>query len=50
MVKGKNYGDAQNAVEKLTGVSGVDIKFSYLWVIQIPNDPSKITVELKVEQ
>lgn len=44
-VKSKQYGDVQLLLEKVKGVSNVDIKFSYFWVNTVPGDVKKIDVE-----
>lgn len=49
-VEGKNYGDAQSAVEKIDGVDSVDVKFSFFWVTRVPNDANKINIQFNVEK
>ncbi len=46
--KGKHYGDVQSALEGITGVESVDIKFSYFWVRTVPDDINKILVEFNI--
>lgn len=48
-VKGLHYGDVQSTIGKISGVSAVDVKFSYFWVTTVPNDVSKIKVEFKLQ-
>lgn len=43
--KGKHFGDIQSKLEKIKGVSSVDVKFSYFWVRTVPNNINKIEVE-----
>jgi hypothetical protein len=46
--KGKRYGDVQAELERLSGVSSVDVDFSYFWVSTVPNDDSKIQVDFNL--
>lgn len=48
LAAGKRYGDVQQALESISGVDSVDIKFSYFWVSSVPNDIKKITVEFNI--
>ena len=50
IVKGKGLGNAQHDLKDVDGVSKVDIKTSFPWVMNIPGDSNKITVILEVEQ
>lgn len=45
VVKGKIFGEAQTSLESISGVTNVDIAFSYFWVRTVPGDDTKITVE-----
>lgn len=47
-VKGMRYGDAQELLQSIEGVSSADVKFSYFWVTSIPNDINKIDVEFVI--
>lgn len=47
-VKGKIYGEVQQALQAQDGISEVDVQFSYFWVRTIPNDTNKIKIEFKV--
>ncbi len=49
LVKGKRYGEVQQALESQNGIKSVDVQFSYFWVRTVPNNTSKITIEFKVE-
>jgi hypothetical protein len=49
IVKGLEFGDVQSRIGGITGVSNVDIKFSYFWVRTVPNDIKKIDVEFQVK-
>ena len=49
IVKGMGFGDVQSVLSGITGVSNVDVKFSYFWVTLIPNDIKKIDVEFKIQ-
>lgn len=49
IIKGKGLGVAQHDVKDIDGVSSIRIDTSYPWVMSIPSDPNKITVEIKVE-
>ena len=48
--KGRKTGEVQSLLKSINGVSSVDIKTSFPWVNTVPNDPNKITIELKVEE
>jgi hypothetical protein len=48
-IEGKHFGDVQSLLEGIDGVNNVDVKFSYFWVTTVPNDPTKITIEFKIE-
>lgn len=48
-VKGQRFGDIQAQLSSITGVSSVDVKFSYFWVRTVPNDINKIDVEFKLQ-
>lgn len=47
-VKGKIYGEVQQALESQDGISAVDVQFSYFWVRTVPGDTNKIKIEFKV--
>ncbi len=48
-VKGKRYGEVQQALQTMDGVKSVDVQFSYFWVQTVPNNPNKITIQFKVQ-
>ena len=48
-VKGKIFGDVQSTLSEIPGVDNVDIRFSYPWVRNVPNDVKKITIQFKVQ-
>ena len=48
--KGKKVGEVQSLLKSINGVSSVSIKTSFPWVNAVPEDPNKITIELKVEE
>ena len=48
--KGRKTGEVQSLLKSINGVSSVDIKTSFPWVTTVPDDPNKITIELKVEE
>ena len=48
--KGKKVGEVQSILKSINGVSSVNIKTSFGWVNHVPDDPNKITIELKVEE
>ncbi|MBR2840085.1 hypothetical protein IKE82_02030 [Candidatus Saccharibacteria bacterium] len=49
IVKGKGFGDAQHALKDIDGITDVHIKGSFPWVMSIPGDSNKITVEINVK-
>lgn len=48
--KGKKVGEIQSLLKSINGVSSVNVKTSFPWVRTVPDDPNKITIELKVEE
>ncbi len=48
-VKGKKTGQVQSILRSINGVSSVNISTSYFWVWSVPDDPSRITIEMEVE-
>ncbi len=48
--RGKKVGEVQSLLKSINGVSSVNIKTSFGWVNTIPDDPNKVTIELKVEE
>ena len=48
--KGKKIGEVQSLLKSINGVSSVNIKKSFPWVSTVPDNPNKITIELKVEE
>lgn len=45
-VKGKKTGQVSSILKAINGVSSVNIETSYFWVWSVPNDPSKVSIEL----
>lgn len=48
--KGKKYGEVQSAIEGISGVESVDIKFSPFWVRTVPDDEERITIEFNLDE
>ena len=48
--RGKKVGEVQSILKSINGVSSVNIKTSFPWVNHVPDDPNKVTIELKVEE
>ena len=48
--KGKKVGEVNSILKSINGVSSVSVKTSYPWVGAVPDDPNKITIQLKVEE
>lgn len=48
--KGKKYGDVQSAIEGISGVESVDVKFSPFWVRTVPSDEERITIEFNLDE
>ncbi|HMS93087.1 MAG TPA: hypothetical protein PKD28_01745 [Candidatus Saccharibacteria bacterium] len=48
-VLGKRFGDIQNELTKVDGISDVEVKFSYFWVRTVPKNVDKVTIEFNVE-
>lgn len=49
-IKGRKTGQVQSILRSINGVSSVNISTSYFWVWSVPDDPSRITVELVGEE
>lgn len=49
MVKGKGLGDAQHDLKNINGVISVSTDTSYPWVLTIPGDTNKITVNIEIK-
>lgn len=49
MIRGKGVGDAQHLLKDIDGVTDVKIDTSFPWVMAIPGDSNKITVNLEVK-
>ena len=48
-VKGKKTGEVQSLLRSINGVSSVEIVPSFFWVWSVPEDTSKITIDLTME-
>ncbi len=48
--KGKKVGEVNSILKSINGVSSVNVKTSFPWVSSVPDDPNKITIQLKVEE
>jgi hypothetical protein len=48
-VKGMRFGEVQETIGAIDGVSDVDVEFSYFWVRTVPNNTDKISVEFKLQ-
>lgn len=48
--RGKKIGEVTSLLKSINGVSSVKITPSFPWVSVVPDDPNKITIELKVEE
>lgn len=48
--RGKRYGEVQSAIEGISGVESVDVKFSPFWVRTVPNKEERITVEFNLDE
>jgi hypothetical protein len=49
IVKGNQFGDVQDVLGHISGVSDVEVQYSYFWVSRIPEDVKKIDVEFKIQ-
>lgn len=50
IIKGKGLGDARHDLMQIDGVNSVTTNVSYPWVMSIPNDSNKVTVNINVEE
>ena len=48
--KGKKVGEVQSILKSINGVSSVKVDTSFPWVNFVPDDPNKVTIDLKVEE
>lgn len=48
-VKGKIFGEVQDTLGSINGVSDVEVQFSFFWVRTVPNDVNRISVEFKLQ-
>lgn len=48
--RGQRFGDIQQSLEAIQGVESVDVNFFPFWVNTVPDDPSRITVEFKLNE
>ena len=49
MIKGKGIGDARHILKDIGDVADVNIQGSFPWVMSVPSDSNKITVEINVK-
>ena len=49
MIKGRGLGDAQHVLKDISGVTDVKMEGSYPWVMSVPNDSNRITVNLDIK-
>ena len=49
LVKGKGLGDAQHLLKDIDGVTDVRTDGSFPWVMSVPGDTNKITVNIDVK-
>ena len=47
---GKKTGEVQTAIKSINGVSEVSVKTSYFWVYSIPNDKSKVHIDVSLAE
>lgn len=47
-VAGKKFGDIQTDLKSIQGIQDVEVQFWPFWVSKVPNDPSKVDVEFKL--
>lgn len=48
--RGKKVGEVQSILKSINGVSSVKVDTSFPWVNFVPDDPNKVTIDLKVEE
>lgn len=48
-IQGSKYGDVQSSLERIEGISDVDVKFWPFWVKTVPNDIERITIEFQLK-
>ena len=49
MIRGKGLGDAQHILKDINGVTEVRMDGSYPWVMSVPDDSNRITVNLDIK-
>lgn len=48
--RGRKIGEVRNLLKPINGVSEVSVEVPYPWILSIPDDPNKVTIDLKVEK
>ena len=48
--RGKKFGEVQSAIEGISGVESVDVKFRPFWVRTVPNDEERISIEFNLDE
>ena len=49
LIKGKGLGDAQHTLKDINGVTEVKMEGSYPWVMSVPNDSNRVTINLDIK-
>lgn len=49
LAEGKRYGEIQQSLQSIQGVSNVDTKYWPFWVSRAPNNPDRISVKFKID-
>ena len=49
MALGKGIGDLQHDLKSIAGVVSVDTKTSYPWVMKVPSDTNKVSIDIKIK-
>ena len=47
--RGKKFGDIKSTLNSINGIADVDFQPSVFWVSSVPDDDSKIEIEIKIE-
>lgn len=50
MALGKGIGDLQHDLKQMPGIVSVETKTSYPWVMVVPNDTNKVSIDIKVKE
>lgn len=48
--KGRKIGEVQSLIKSINGVNDVKVDPSFFWVHSVPNDPNRISIDIKIDE